>query len=42
MELTRCSEKVNVLQMGRNTTELNAKCNFTCPVSSLLFKDTQA
>lgn len=42
MELTRCSEKVTVLQMGRNTTELNARRNFTCPTSPLLFRDTQA
>lgn len=41
LELIGCGEKVNMLQAGRNTTELNVRSNFTCPINHLLLRDTQ-
>jgi len=41
LELTGCGEKVNMLQAGRNTTELNVRSNFTCPVNHLLLRNRQ-
>lgn len=41
LELTGRGEKVNMQQAGRNTTELTASSNFTCPTNQLLSGDTQ-